>query len=121
MVLGHLAICAEHGQRHLGGKLTHPSWVERFGTGSPDAVGHDDTLALRGLSQVVRNAYQGLQESALAAPYELLVGPHGVKGLDGTPIIAVADAIATLLTNHFGFHWSQLSTCRRLAGLSHLH
>jgi hypothetical protein len=34
----------------------------------------------------------------------------------GTPIQTVEDAITALLTNHFGFHLAQLSSCRRAAG-----
>ncbi len=54
-ILGHLAICAELGQRHLGGALTHPTWVSLFSTGSSDHVAFDDSLTLTKLSQAVTN------------------------------------------------------------------
>lgn len=46
----------------------------------------------------------------------LLNRPHGSPSLTGTPIVSIADMIAMLLTNHFAFHLSQLSSCRRSAG-----
>lgn len=120
-ILGHLAICAELGQRHLGGALTHSSWVSLFATGSSDDVPFDDSLTLTGLTQAVTNGYRGLQELALSASEALLLKDHGVAALADTPITTVADAIATLLTNHFGFHLGQLSACRRAAGHQPLH
>ncbi len=120
-ILGHLAICAELGQRHLGGVLVHPEWVPLFCTGSSDAVEPDAALDITNLSRAVTDGYKELQSLASSQSDEFLLREHGVAGLSGTPIKTVADAIATLLTNHFGFHLSQLSSCRRSAGHQALH
>jgi hypothetical protein len=120
-ILGHLAICAELGQRHLGGVLQHPEWVPLFCTGSSDAVEPGAALDVSNLSRAVTDGYRELQSLASSQSDEFLLREHGVASLSGTPIQTVADAIATLLTNHFGFHLSQLSSCRRSAGHQPLH
>ena len=42
--------------------------------------------------------------------------PHAVKVLEGTPIETLGQCISHLLTSHFGFHLSQLSSCRPRGG-----
>ena len=120
-ILGHLAICAELGQRHQGGSITHPDWVARFGTGSSDVITPEPTLTVTVLSGAIIEEYRKLQSLALSQSDDFLLRDHGVAGLAGTPIETVADAIATLFTNHFGFHLSQLSACRRTAGHTPIH
>lgn len=120
-ILGHLAICAELGQRHLGGIVEHPKWVPLFCTGSSDTVEPDAALGVTTLANAITAGYRKLQSLALSQSSEVLSREHGVAALSGTPIVTVADAIATLLTNHFGFHLSQLSSCRRTAGHQPLH
>ncbi|WP_146416583.1 DinB family protein [Crateriforma conspicua] len=116
-VLGHLAICAELGQQMLGGSLTHLDWKERFGPRSVDTVTKDDTLSLELLAAAVVDGYRDLRQLARTTTDEsLLTRPHGSPSLTGTPIVSTADMIALLLTNHFAFHLSQLSSCRRSAG-----
>jgi len=100
-ILGHLAVCAELGQRHLGGNVEHPDWIPLFRTGSSDAVEHDAALDAATLINAVADGYRELQSLALSQSDEFLLREHGVAGLSGTPIVTVADAIATLLTNHF--------------------
>lgn len=120
-VLGHLAICAELGQQMLGGSLSHPDWKERFGPGSADNIAQDETLSLALLTNAVAAGYRDLRELARTTNDEsLLARPHGLPALTGTPIVSIADMIAMLLTNHFAFHLSQLSSCRRSAGYAFL-
>ena len=120
-ILGHIAICAELGQKHLGGVVQHPKWVPLFCTGSSDSIKYDAALDVTTLSTAVTEGYRELQALASSASEELLQREHGVAALAGTPIETVADAIGELLTGHFGFHLAQLSSCRRSAGHQPLH
>ncbi|QDV63541.1 DinB family protein [Crateriforma conspicua] len=116
-ILGHLAICAELGQHMLGGSLTHPEWVERFGPNSVDTGKPDAILSLSLMTNAVIDGYRDLRAMAgSVTDNSRLDSPHGVPVLTGTQIVSVADMIALLLTNHFAFHLSQLSSCRRSAG-----
>lgn len=120
-VMGHLAVTGEMGQQALGGSLTHPQWMSLFAPGSSGEVAADPALTKQAMIEAVTNAYTQLQKMALddATP-ELLSQPHGVGLFDGTPIKNVGDVITLLLTNHFGFHLAQLSSCRREAGFGPL-
>jgi hypothetical protein len=116
-ILGHLAIVGEMGQTFLGGELTHPFWVQAFGPGSNDEVQPDDGLKRDALIAANVTAYETLRNMAAQATPEVLEKPHGIDLFDGTPVQTVSHAIALLLTNHFGFHLAQLSSCRRDLGL----
>ncbi|MEM9825296.1 MAG: DinB family protein [Planctomycetota bacterium] len=117
-ILGHLAICGEMGQQMLGGTITHADWLERFGPGSVDAATPDESISLHYLINATVTAYSEFRTLA-ASPLDTasLALPHTVPFLIETPIRTNADLISLLLTNHFGFHLSQLSSCRRAAGL----
>ncbi len=115
-VLGHLAICAELGQKLLGGRLTHPRWLVLFGPGSSDQVADDGTLKLDELVQANVSGYAKLREMATLADPQQMVQPHGAEILKGTAIQTVGQLVTHLLTSHFAFHHSQLSSCRRASG-----
>jgi hypothetical protein len=115
-VLGHLAICGELGQMLLGGRVVHENWLPLFGPGSSDRVAVDAALGKSQLHAGTTEAYARLRKMAAAADAELLKRPHGIDLFDGTPIQTIGHATALLLTNHFAFHLSQLSSCRRAAG-----
>ncbi|TWT66852.1 hypothetical protein Pla123a_45500 [Posidoniimonas polymericola] len=115
-VIGHLAIVGEMGCSMIGGSLTHPAWLQAFGPGSPPLVEASDEYALDQLAPVVRSSYPEFQRLAAAADPGRLAQPHGVDLFDGTPIQTVSHCVSVLLTNHFAFHLSQLSSCRRSAG-----
>ncbi|MEO9932152.1 DinB family protein [Rhodopirellula bahusiensis] len=117
-ILGHLAICSELGQKLLGGSISHPDWIERFGPRSVDDIAPDDSLTLPLVTNALRDGYRELCNLAASTTDQAALDrPHGMPSLTGTPIVTVADTIALLLTNHFAFHLSQLSSCRRSAGM----
>jgi hypothetical protein len=119
-VMGHLAIVGELGQSMLGGNVTHREWLRLFGPGSSDAVAPAPGLTKQTLVDAVTAAYDGLQKAAAGADPEAMRAPHAVKVLEGTPIETLGQCISHLLTSHFGFHLSQLSSCRRAAGFGKL-
>jgi hypothetical protein len=115
-ILGHLAITGEHGQTVLGGKVSHPEWLPLFGPGSSDKVAKDPSLTRELFQKVIPATYAELQRLASQADPVSLAHPHGFAPFETTPIKTKGHMIALLLTNHFGFHLSQLSSCRRSAG-----
>ncbi|WP_299467964.1 DinB family protein [uncultured Gimesia sp.] len=119
-ILGHLAIVGEMGQTFLGGSLTHPRWVPLFGPGSSDEVKPHASLTRDALITDLNQAYETLRSMAAEAKPEDVAGPHGIALFDGSPIQTVGHAVSLLLTNHFAFHLSQLSGCRRDRGLGHI-
>lgn len=120
-VMGHLALTGEMGQQALGGSVTHPEWMPLFAPGSSGEVSPDTGLTKQAMVDAVTNAYTQLQKMALEdATPEHLAKPHGIALFDGSPITNIGDVITLLLTNHFGFHLAQLSSCRREAGFAPL-
>lgn len=115
-VLGHLAICAELGQKWLGGKLSHPRWMVLFGPGSSDQVADDGKLTPQALVDANIEGYAKFRELAALADPQRMLEPHGVELLHGTAIQTVGHFITHLLTSHLAFHMSQLSSCRRTGG-----
>lgn len=115
-ILGHLAITGEMGQALLGGKVMHRSWLPLFGPGSSNDVPRREELTLASLSQLIPQTYRELRRLAASADPVAMQKPHGFKLFENSPIQTVGHAITLLLTNHFGFHLSQLSSCRRAAG-----
>ena len=115
-ILGHLAVTAEVGQRLLGGTFQHPEWLRLFGPGTPGDRPLADQVDPAQLIAAVPDGYGQLQELARQAESSVLERPHGVALFEGTPVRTVGDAVTLLLTNHFGFHLAQLSSCRREAG-----
>jgi hypothetical protein len=115
-ILGHLALCAELGQQILGGGITHREWLSLFGPGSSDRVEPRAEFTREMFAAAIRDGYRELRRQAAVAETEYLGQPHGIQLFKGTPIQTVGHAVELLLTNHFGFHLSQLSSCRRAAG-----
>lgn len=115
-ILGHLAICAEFGQSLLGGSLTHRKWAAVFGPGSSDRPEPDPEWSKVLFRDASLTGYQKLQEMAAHTDPAHLAKPHAFEFFRGTPIATIGHAVAVLLTNHFGFHLSQLSSCRRAQG-----
>lgn len=115
-VLGHLAITAELGHRLLGGTITHIPWLKLFGPGSSDQMTDDGSLTKDQLVTAIISGYQQLRELAAHADPEQMAQPHGAEILKGTPIQTKGQLISHLLSSHFGFHASQLSSCRRAEG-----
>ena len=121
-ILGHLAITGELGQQFLGGQVTHSNWLQMFGPGSKDdpALLMDDAnkpFTTAALLAANTAAYNSLRDLAGQADCEDSMNkPHGLEIFADTPIQTVKDAVTLLLTNHFGFHLSQLSSIRRDAG-----
>jgi hypothetical protein len=120
-ILGHLAISAEMGQKLMGGEIQHPEWIPVFGAGSSGKVEPGNGLSLALLKQSLMDGYAKVQQMALDPTVEPILGrKHGVALFANSPIRTVEDAVAILLTNHFGFHMAQLSSCRRDAGYAAL-
>ena len=119
-IVGHLAICAELGEKFLGKSMTHPEWMPMFGPGSSDAIPVSPEFNRESLGRAVVDGYGRLRELAMNATAESVVGPHGVTFFHDTPIVTVGHCISLLLTNHFGFHMAQLSSCRRELGFERL-
>ena len=119
-ILGHLAITGEMGCQLLGGSVTHRDWMEKFGPGSSDELPSDPELTKEKLIQAVNDAYASLRRYAKDADPQRTQQPHGISLFDDSPVTTISHAVALLLTNHFGFHLSQLSSCRREQGHSAL-
>jgi hypothetical protein len=115
-VLGHLAICAELGQKYCGGTIIHPEWLKVFGPGSADQIEDTGKYSKEEFADVIIHGYPALAELARDADDSLLAGPHGVPLLEGTPVQTSGDLVAHLLTSHLAFHLAQLSGWRRAAG-----
>lgn len=115
-VLGHLAIVGEMGCMLLGGDATHREWIPVFGPGSSGKVEPDDAYTQESFLAAINTAYPKMHTLAAAADEELLARPHGVELLEDTPVKTVSQIATLILTNHFAFHLSQLSSCRRAAG-----
>ncbi len=114
--MGHLAVTGELGQQLLGGRLIHPEWLPLFGPGSSDRMDESTELSKSGLEQAVNAAYLGLQTLAAETLPDVVARPHEVELFQSTPITTVGHLVSLLLTNHFGFHLAQLSSCRRSLG-----
>ncbi|MDX1964699.1 MAG: hypothetical protein SFX18_16235 [Pirellulales bacterium] len=119
-IMGHLALVAEFGHKMLGGDFLHPEWLPLFGPGSGNDVPRDFPLDQTDLGDVLVHSYLKLQEMASTANSQLTSLPTDIALFAGTPIITVGHCVTLLLTNHFGFHLAQLSSCRREAGLGPL-
>jgi len=115
-VLGHLAICAELGQKYCGGTITHPEWLKAFGPGSSDQIEDTGDYSKEEFSTVITEGYPAFAQMAREADEASLAGPHAVPLLEGTPIQTAGDLVAHLLTSHLAFHLAQLSGWRRAAG-----
>lgn len=115
-ILGHLAITGEMGLMLLGDKIQHRAWLPLFGPGSSDDVPQREELTLATLRQLIPETYRELRHLAAAADPAAMQQPHGIKLFENSPIQTVGHSVTLLLTNHFGFHLSQLSSCRRAAG-----
>ena len=119
-ILGHLAICGELGVKLLGGELTNPQWLVRFGPGSMDEFSSSDLYEKEQFLNCIKSSYPQMIDMANNAEAEVLNAPHGVELLDGTPVKTIGHLISHLLTTHFAFHTAQLSGWRRAIGHAHL-
>lgn len=119
-IMGHLALTAESGMQYFGKTIAHPEWGPIFGPGSPGQVAVSASLAKEVLQETLLENYRELRNLAAQATEEAMSQPHRIPLFRGTPIKTVGDVITLLLTNHFGFHLSQLSSCRRAAGFAPL-
>lgn len=115
-ILGHLAIAGEMGQSLLGGTVSHPEWISLFGPGSTDIISPAESLTKPFMITTVTATYRELRRLAEAASEQSLSQPHNIALFQGSPIKTVGECTTLLLTSHFGFHLSQLSSCRRAAG-----
>jgi hypothetical protein len=115
-ILGHLALTGEMGQQMVGGEVTHTDWLPLFGPGSTDKVAASESLAKPVMAAAVIDAYRTLRELAAKADPDAMSRRHHVPIFRATSIRTIADCVTLLLTSHFGFHLSQLSSCRRAAG-----
>ena len=116
-ILGHLALVAEMGQQLLGGTVQHPEWMPLFGPGSSGEVTPEQAPSRELLMTSILEGYTRLQEMATSEDCEpYLSHDHGFAPFANSPISDVGDLVALILTNHFGFHLAQLSSCRREAG-----
>lgn len=115
-IAGHLAITGEMGLQFLGGQLTHPDWSTLFGPGSSDQIAPSAGITKSQLHDAVVAAYAGLRDECRYADSTILESPHGIPFFQQTPLKTMHHVIAVLLTNHFGFHLAQLSSCRRESG-----
>lgn len=115
-IMGHLAITGQLGERMLGGTIAQKEWLSLFGPGSSDQIVANESLTRAILVSSVIDTYRRFRELAASADQEAMAQTHRVPFFRGTPIKTVGDCVTQLLTNHFGFHLAQLSSCRRVAG-----
>lgn len=115
-ILGHLAICAELGQKLCGNSIAHPDWLQTFGPGSSDNIADTGEFQLVELAGAIVEGYPVFAELAGETNASDLSASHGVALLEGSRIETVGDLISHLLTTHFSFHLAQLSGWRRAAG-----
>lgn len=119
-IVGHLAAVGQLGIKFSGGEMTHPQWMPIFGPGSPGDVTADESLSKDILLRELEQAYGTFQMLASQLPADNAAQPHSIELFKNSPIQSVGNAIALLLTNHFAFHLSQLSSCRREMGQAFL-
>jgi len=115
-ILGHLAICAELGQKYCGGSITHPEWLQAFGPGSSNQIEDTGKYSQEELAGIIIEGYPAFAEMARNTDEAALSGPHGIALLEATPVQTAGDLVAHLLTSHLSFHLAQLSGWRRAAG-----
>ena len=115
-LLGHLIITGEMGLSFFGKDLAHRKWLVMFGPGSSDQIVTSSEFQLEPMRQTTIETYRDFREMAAQATPELANRDHGVDLFAGSPIRTAGQVISLLLTNHFGFHLSQLSSCRRELG-----
>ncbi len=116
-IVGHLTIVAELGQRTLGGRVSHPKWLRRFGPGSKDDLAGDGEWNFGEMRSNLVEEYRKFRELAAAeTDTTRMNSPHGNAIFEGSPIVTVSHVVTHLLTSHFGFHLAQLSSTRRSAG-----
>ena len=119
-IIGHLAIVGEMAQRMIGGSITHPEWLSLFGPASSDIVSPQDGLDKPAMVAALVENYQQLRDRAAGVDESVISQPHNVGLFEGTTIKTVGHCVSLILTNHFGFHLAQLSSCRRTAGFGPL-
>ncbi len=115
-LLGHLALSSEYGIAMLGGKVEHPQWAPIFGAGSDGVASSTTGPDRETLVAAFRKNHAELLERASNATAEHVHQPHSVKMFEGSSIKTIGNVVGMLMTNHFGFHLSQLSSCRRSCG-----
>lgn len=116
-IVGHLALIGEFGQKLLGGDLQHPHWLPLFGPGSSGKLDSNPEFSRDVQMPNLVQAYEGLRNLAANATSVQVSRPHGIDLFADSPVATVGHAVALMLTNHFGFHLAQLSSCRREQGL----
>ena len=115
-ILGHLVVSGEMGVAALGGTMNHKRWLPIFGPKSSDNVGRQPEFSIANLAQTLTETYEQFRTLARQADPDTMRQPHGVQLFSGSAIQTREHAITHLLTSHFAFHVSQLSSCRRSAG-----
>lgn len=115
-IAGHLALVGQFGQKLLGGNVSNTEWLPIFGPGSSGEVSPDPAYEKSAMLPALENAYQQMWTLAADADPEKMQQPHGLEIFANSPIKTLGNAAAVMLTNHFAFHLSQLSSCRRSAG-----
>lgn len=116
-ILGHLALVGEAGNSLLGGTLTHPEWKPIFGGGSDGLTQLDSRPSRDELLAAIRCGYQEVMKRVSEVDPAHFDRPHQFGLFEGTPVKTIGDLMTVLMTNHFGFHLAQLSSCRRSRGL----
>jgi hypothetical protein len=119
-VLGHLAWAADGTLAKLGGQSALPSgWAALFGVGSKPSAERGDYPSKDELLRAVEQSYQQLrQKAATASPEQLAQPTANPRAKELLPTLR--ETTAFLLTGHLGVHLGQLSSWRRMIGLSPL-
>lgn len=119
-ILGHLALTGDSAARLLGSEKVLPeSWQALFGAGSQPSAARSDYPARDELVRAFEERYERCRQLAAEATAEALSRPKPSPRLRGG-LPSVGDAVAFLLTGHFGLHLGQLSMWRRTCGFAPL-
>jgi hypothetical protein len=117
-ILGHLAWAADGALEKLGGQKSLPAdWPDLFKAGSKPTATRSHYPSREALLHAVENNYQQLRKLAAAATPEQLAAPTThPRAKDALPTLK--EMASFLLTGHVGVHMGQLSSWRRMIGLT---
>jgi hypothetical protein len=117
-ILGHLAWTADRALEMFGAPPTSPAeWATLFGRGSKPSNSRAVYASKDELLGRVEDAYRQLRQATASAGAEQLARPTTNPRLKDT-LPTLKELVTFLMTGHVGIHLGQLSTWRRLIGLS---
>jgi hypothetical protein len=118
--LTHLAICTDYAAQLWGGPAKCPKeWHQRCPPGSKVLSDRNAYASKQELMSALEAGHARVNEAAAKAGDEVLRQPHSIKlTFVRETFPTVGELVAHLMTTHVSFHLGQLSTWRRMMGMS---